>query len=93
MNTNRKGSAAERRTVRLLEAAGYTCVRSSASAGPWDVWGYSAAGWVLVQVKSTRWPGEAEMEALRLEVTPPGTLKLVHRWRAGRGLPDVRVLP
>lgn len=92
INTNRKGSAAERRSMAILEAAGYTCVRSSGSHSIWDIWGYSATGFVLCQVKSGNWPGSVETEGLRLAVVPPNCLKLVHRWRAGQKAPDVRVL-
>lgn len=92
MNTTRKGAIYERRSMAVLARAGYDCVRSSASASLWDIWGKSATGFVLCQVKYGRWPGAAEMEALMLDACPPGTLRLVHRWRRGAALPDVRVV-
>lgn len=45
---------------------------------------------LLVQVKSNRWPGRAEMERLRALPVPPGCRREVHRWRDGAQLPDVR---
>ena len=86
----RKGARNERRSMALLEAAGYRCTRAAASLGAWDVIGIGSADIVLVQVKTRDWPSASEMEALRLFPAPPNCRKLVHRWRDGQRMPDVK---
>ena len=56
MNAKRKGSKRELKSMRLLEAAGYTVTKSGASLGLWDLVAVSATDIVLVQVKSNRQP-------------------------------------
>lgn len=92
MNAKAKGSRNERRSMRLLEAAGYTCMKAGGSLGVFDVIAIGAADFVLVQVKSNAWPGSIEMETLRLFRVPPNARKLVHRWRDRQRLPDLRVI-
>ena len=92
MNPKAKGTRNEHRSIALLEAAGYACSRSAASLGVWDIVGINAAGFVLCQVKTRDWPGTVEMEAMGNFPAPPNALKLIHRWRDGERLPDVRVL-
>jgi len=89
-DAKRKGARNERRSMALLEAAGYRCTRAAASLGAWDVIGIGSADIVLVQVKTRDWPGAGEMEALKLFPAPPNARKLIHRWRHGERLPDVR---
>lgn len=91
MNSKAKGTRAEHRTMRLLEATGYRCTRAAASLGAWDVIGIGAVGNVLCQVKTRDWPSSAEMETLRDFPAPRCcTRKLVHRYRHGLRMPDVR---
>ena len=90
MNTKRKGTRNEHRSMRLLEAAGYSVTRAAASLGAWDVIGIASTDVVLVQVKTRDYPGAAEMEQLRQFAVPPNARKLVHRWRHSARLPDVR---
>ncbi len=52
MNAKAKGTRAEHRTMRLLEAAGYVCTRASASLGLFDVIAVGPADVRLVQVKA-----------------------------------------
>lgn len=89
-NSKAKGSRREHQTMRLLEAAGYRCCRSAASLGAWDVVGCSGTDWVVVQVKSNDWPRSGEMAEMQEFKVPPGTKKLIHRWRDGKRAPDVR---
>lgn len=93
MNSKRKGSRNEHRTIQLLEAAGYSCTRAAASLGVFDVVGIGPTDVVLVQVKSNEWPRAEEMEQLRDFRCPPNTKKLIHRWRDRVRLPDVKELP
>jgi hypothetical protein len=90
VNSKRKGTRNEHRTMQLLEASGYLCTRAAASLGVWDVIGIGPTDVVLVQVKTRDWPGSVEMETLRLFRCPPTCKKLVHRWRARARLPDVK---
>ena len=90
MNSKAKGTRNEHRTMRLLEAAGYCCTRAAASLGAWDVIGVGSTDVVLVQCKTRDWPSLAEMETLRSFPAPVNCRKLVHRYRDGVSLPDVR---
>jgi Holliday junction resolvase len=92
MNTSAKGSRNERRSIALLEAAGYRCTRSAASLGEWDIVGIGSTDLLLVQVKTRDWPGLAEIETLRLFPAPTNARKLIHRYRDRVRLPDVREL-
>jgi hypothetical protein len=78
--------------MKLLEASGYACTRAAASLGVFDVVGIGPSDIVLVQIKTRDWPGAVEMESIRNFAAPPGTKKLLHRWRDGQRLPDVRVV-
>jgi Holliday junction resolvase len=89
-NTKAKGSRNEHRSMKLLEAAGYRCTRNAASLGEWDIVGIGPDGFILCQVKSNRWPVEAEMEALRAFRCPLNCRRLVHRWIDRKQIPDVR---
>jgi hypothetical protein len=59
MNAKAKGTRAEHRSIRLLEAAGYACTRAAASLGAWDIIGVGSTDFALVQVKTRDWPGSA----------------------------------
>jgi Holliday junction resolvase len=89
-NAKAKGSRNERRSMALLEAAGYVCTKAGGSLGAWDVIGIGTNDFVLVQVKSNAWPGSVEMETLQLFRVPKNCKKLVHRWRDMKRAPDVR---
>jgi Holliday junction resolvase len=52
MNTKAKGSRAERRAMKILEAAGYVCTKAGASLGLFDVVAIGPHDVRLVQVKS-----------------------------------------
>ena len=92
MNAKRKGTRNEHRSMRLLEAAGYSVTRAAASLGAWDLIGIGSTDVVLVQVKSNDWPRSAEMEALEGFKVPINCRRLVHRWRDRQRMPDVREL-
>ena len=88
MNTAAKGRRLEHRSRDLLEAAGYTVIRAAASKGDFDLVGYSAAGWCLVQVKATRPPGPMERLALAEAPCPPACARLIHAWKPRARLPQ-----
>jgi hypothetical protein len=52
MNTKRKGTRAEHRAMRILEAAGYVCTRAGASLGLFDVIAIGPNDVRLLQVKA-----------------------------------------
>ena len=90
MNAKAKGSRNERRSITLLEAAGYACTRAAASLGAWDIIGIGSTDVVLVRVKTRDWPGAAETETIRLFKAPANARKLIYRWRDRQRVPDVR---
>jgi Holliday junction resolvase len=92
LNAKRKGTRNEHRSMRLLEAAGYSVTRAAASLGAWDLVGIGATDVVLVQVKTRDWPGSAELETLNAFPAPANARKLLHRWRDRQRTPDVREL-
>jgi hypothetical protein len=92
VNAKAKGTRAEHRSIRLLEAAGYACTRAAASLGVWDIIGVGSTDFALVQVKTRDWPGSVETENLKLFPAPPNCRKLVHRWRDRQRQPDVKEL-
>lgn len=89
VNGKAKGSRNERKTMRLLESAGYQCTKSGASLGCWDVLGIGKTDFVCVQVKSNRLPSPAEREVLQAFPCPPNTKKLIHVWEDRKKLPRV----
>jgi Holliday junction resolvase len=92
MNRAAKGRRNEHRSRALLERDGYAVTRSAASAGVWDLIGIGAGGFCVVQVKTRDWPGREETAALEAFAVPVNCRKLVHRWRDGEQVPDVREL-
>jgi Holliday junction resolvase-like predicted endonuclease len=92
MKAKRKGTRQEHRTMALLEAAGYRCIRSGGSLGEWDVVALGPLDVVLVQVKSNRNPGSLELAALRDSCAWPHVRRLIHVWRNYRRTPDVTEL-
>ena len=90
MNSRQKGTRNEQRSIAILEAAGYYCVRSHLSQGVFDIVGISATDVVLVQVSTRDWKNGAEFEALRQFSCPANARKLMHRYRDRVALPDVK---
>jgi Holliday junction resolvase len=52
VNGKAKGSRAERRAIRILEAAGYVCTKAGGSLGPSDVIGIGPSDVRCIQVKA-----------------------------------------
>jgi Holliday junction resolvase len=88
-----KGRRQEHRSRDVLEAAGYTIVRAAGSKGNgWDLVGWNASGLLLCSVKSRSWPSPEDRRVLAEQQAPPGTQKIIHRWRVRARQPDVMVL-
>ena len=92
MNTKAKGSKRELKSMRLLEAAGYSVTKSGASLGLWDLVAVSATDFILVQVKSNRQPSPAEREQLEEFRCPLNCRKMIHVWRDYARQPLVKEL-
>ena len=79
--------------MKLLEAAGYRCLRSAGSFGDWDFLAVGPTDLVLVQVRSRDFPGPMERQALaEWGPCPTNTRKLLHRWTRYGRMPDVMEL-
>ena len=94
MNNKRRGTAAEHRTMRVLEAAGYACSRSAASLGLWDIIAVGPKDIRLIQVKFGIRPALSgiERKALELFQVPPNVSKELWKWRVRARTPDIEVL-
>ncbi|MGH9936052.1 MAG: hypothetical protein ACREAM_07390 [Blastocatellia bacterium] len=79
MNTAHKGRRAEYKSIALLEASGYVCIRAAASKGVFDLVAVRSDSVAFVQVKSGRWPGADEMRAMADFPAPANCRKVVHR--------------
>jgi len=92
VNTTAKGSNRELKSMRLLEAAGYSVTKSGASLGLWDLVAVSPTDLILVQVKSNRQPPPAEREQLQDFRCPSNCRKLIHVWKDYARQPLVKEL-
>jgi hypothetical protein len=91
MNTKKKGTHNEHRSMALLEASGCACTRAAASLGVFDIVGISATDIALVQVTNKGLAGRRRDGAAQA-ISLPACKKIVHRWRHRARLPDVREL-
>ena len=88
MTTNyRRGYERERKTVSILEKAGYYCVRAGGSKGLFDVVAIGPKDIKLIQVKNNRAPNPVEMEAIEEFDSPPFATKEVWVYRDGSSNP------
>ena len=88
-----KGRRAEYKTIRALEALGYTCTRSASSKGLWDVVAVNSTETRLVQVASgKRGKSPGELEPFALLRTAPATVKEVWTWLVRAREPIVKRL-
>ena len=94
MNKKAKGNRLERKTIHRLTAAGYVCIRSAASLGPFDILAINPLGIRCIQVKSNDWPRPEERESLRnaVRMLPPNTFVECWRWNDGAREPLIKGL-
>ena len=93
--SKQKGARQELRTRKFLENLGYSCARSSASLGLFDIIAVNKNEVKLVQVKSNRWPGTEETEQLKefaRDGCPKSCSVEIWVWADGKRLPRVKVL-
>lgn len=75
MTNYTKGRAREYRTMRILEKAGFDCMRTSGSHGMFDVIAVSPNLLRLIQVKAGRNASPAERESIANYPVPVGVSK------------------
>ena len=94
MNQKRKGTRLERRTIKLLEATGYLCIRAAGSLGPIDLAAINGSGIRLIQVKANDWPRPDEREGLReaAKGLPPNALIECWRWNDHAREPIIKLI-
>lgn len=68
-NPKAKGARQERRVIKILETAGYYCVKTGGSLGMWDILAFNSNTMRLIQVKSN-YCRPAEREGLELFKAP-----------------------
>jgi Holliday junction resolvase len=79
-NPKAKGARAERRTIQVLTAAGYWCIKAGGSLGPFDVVAIGAGDMRFIQVKS----GDqrcSELERERMTSVPMPSWASAEIWR------------
>ncbi len=94
MKCKRKGNRLEQKTIAKLSAAGYLCIRSAASMGPFDVLALSSGGIRCIQVKANDWPRPEEREGLRMAAMglPPNAQIECWRWNDNAREPIIKRL-
>lgn len=93
MKTKRKGTRNEHKSIRRHSNAGAYCIRAGASLGVFDFVALYPDVTLLVQVKSNRWPGHAEIQAISEFVPPHYGRKIVERWDDYAREPLVKEIP
>lgn len=90
-----KGSRAELRCIRILEAAGYCCTKAGGSLGVFDIIALGPAQVRCIQVKAGKrpWLSPLEREAIELVRVPPTVTKELWKLRDYARTPDIEVLP
>ena len=94
MNAKAKGTRLERKTIKLLQSAGYQCIRSAASFGSFDIVAMNHLGFRCIQVKANNWPRPLEREDLQAAAKnlPPNAKVECWRWNDHARAPLIRLL-
>ncbi|KKL47933.1 hypothetical protein LCGC14_2330580 [marine sediment metagenome] len=79
-NNYAKGRNNEIRSRKWLEGRGYVVIRAAGSKGAWDLVGISKETFILVQVKTNRWPSPAERITMQEFSVPENCARIIHRW-------------
>src|SRR5579864_9348878 len=80
MNAKRKGTRAEHRAMRILETAGYVCIRAGGSLGLFDVIAVGPVDVRLIQVKAgTKYLSAVEREHIAALPVPANVSR--EAWR------------
>lgn len=93
MKTKAKGTRAEHRAMRILEAAGYVCTRASASLGLFDVVAVGPTDVRLIQVKAgTKYLSAIEREQIAGLVVPVNVSRECWRFPDRCRVPVIEVI-
>ena len=94
MNCKAKGARLERKTIKMLQSAGYICIRSAASLGVFDILAINPLGIRAIQVKANTWPRPDERESMRNAAAsmPPNALIECWRWNDNAREPVIKLL-
>lgn len=88
-----RGRNNEYRAIKILECAGYRCIRSAGSHGMWDIHAYSKVGARYIQVKTNGHITDVEREKLELfEDLPPGSTKELWIFWDGKQVPTIEII-
>lgn len=89
-----KGSRAERKCIRILEAAGYACTKAGGSLGLFDVIAIGPQGIRAIQVKAGARPycAPVEREAIALLQVPSNVSKEIWLLKDYSRQPVIEVL-
>jgi len=91
--SKRKGNRLEHKSIKLLESWGYSCTRSAASLGIFDIIAISPYDVKCVQVKANRWPGREERERLvDFQVKHRNVMVEIWRWDDYARNPKIRFI-
>lgn len=93
MNTKGKGWRSEHKTMKLLEAIGFDCIRAGASLGRFDIIAWNKKEIKFIQVKTNNNPPKEEMEALQeYSNLPENAVKELWVWYDRERKPRIKVL-
>jgi len=81
MDGKAKGTRAEHKARRILEAAGYTCLKAGGSLGLFDLVALGSTDVRCIQVKANKYCSAVEREQLQLLVVPANVSKEIWRFR------------
>jgi Holliday junction resolvase len=81
MNSKRKGTRTEHKARRILEAAGYTCLKAGGSLGLFDLVALGPTDVKCIQVKANGYCSAVEREQLALLVVAPNVSKEIWRFK------------
>jgi len=94
MKCKRKGNRLEHKTIAMLKAAGYFCIRAAGSLGPFDVIAINPLGLRCLQIKANSWPRPEEREILRniAKELPSNAAVECWRWDDGARQPLIKLI-
>jgi Holliday junction resolvase len=81
MNAKAKGARAEHKARRILEAAGYCCLKAGGSLGLFDLIALGPTDVKCVQVKVNGYCSAIEREQLQLLAVPANVSKEIWRFK------------
>ena len=84
INTVAKGARLERKAIEIMRQKGFTCLRSAASKGAFDIVCFDKTKVVFIQVKANNKPGKAEMDRIIAIELPENCEKKIFIFKDGK---------